>query len=139
MKRKNLAAVAAVAVGMGLWFAPSIGGQSSKADAESHLKAYAAHVKLAQASPYKTLLWSWIGPTNVGGRMTDIAVADKGSARRIYAASCCGGAGRSQVSAIGAAADSAVPYQSMAAAAALTQCAGSSVAPTTTSSVVSSV
>ena len=56
------------------WTISSIAAQSSgKGDAESHLKAYDAHTKLAQSSPYKAMSWSWIGPPNVGGRMTDIA------------------------------------------------------------------
>jgi photosystem II stability/assembly factor-like uncharacterized protein len=35
--------------------------------------------------------WSYIGPTNISGRIADVAVADRGSSRRLYAGSCCGG------------------------------------------------
>src|SRR5438132_9649790 len=90
MSRKiTLALAVALATAVGTAQTPPNAG------ADAHLKAYDAHVKLAAASPYKAIAWSWIGPTNVGGRMTDIAVADKAGARRIYAASCCGGAWKS--------------------------------------------
>ena len=41
---------------------------------------------MRQASPYRALSWSYLGPTNISGRATDIAVADKDGQRRIYAA-----------------------------------------------------
>ena len=60
-------------------------------DHTAHLKAWDAHQALAQASPYKAATWSYIGPTNISGRMTDVLAVDHGSARRLYAGSCCGG------------------------------------------------
>ena len=69
-----------------------IGAQAPQAgDHAAHLKAWDAHKTLAQASPYKAMNWSYIGPTNISGRVTDVAAADHGSARRLYAGSCCGG------------------------------------------------
>jgi photosystem II stability/assembly factor-like uncharacterized protein len=41
---------------------------------------------MRQASPYRTNTWMYAGPTNVSGRATDVAVADKTGQRRIYAA-----------------------------------------------------
>ena len=35
--------------------------------------------------------WSFVGPTNISGRIADVAVADRGASRRLYAGSCCGG------------------------------------------------
>src|SRR5205823_271185 len=92
LMRTRAAVLVAAMAALVLWSRPPIGAQSpGKGDADAHLKAYDAHLKLAEASPYKAMSWSWIGPTNVGGRMTDIAVADKAGMRRVYAASCCGG------------------------------------------------
>ena len=41
---------------------------------------------MVQSSPYRSLPWQYLGPTNISGRATDIAVADANGARRIYAA-----------------------------------------------------
>ena len=46
---------------------------------------------MTQSSPYRAMNWSFLGPTNISGRIADVAVADRGSARRLYAGSCCGG------------------------------------------------
>jgi photosystem II stability/assembly factor-like uncharacterized protein len=71
----------------------NIGAQAPAAgDHTAHLKAWDAHKALAQASPYKAMNWSYIGPTNISGRMTDVIAADHGTSRRLYAGSCCGGA-----------------------------------------------
>jgi photosystem II stability/assembly factor-like uncharacterized protein len=60
-------------------------------DHAAHLRSWDAHKALAQASPYRTMNWSFVGPTNISGRIADVAVADRGSSRRLYAGSCCGG------------------------------------------------
>jgi photosystem II stability/assembly factor-like uncharacterized protein len=89
---------AAAAVAAGVWLGtsgPTRAQAPAAAGADAHLKGWDAHVTLQKASPYKAMTWKWIGPTNVGGRMTDIAVADANGARRIYAASCCGGVWKS--------------------------------------------
>jgi photosystem II stability/assembly factor-like uncharacterized protein len=57
----------------------------------AHLKAWDAHKAMTQASPYRAMNWSYVGPTNISGRIADVAVADRGSSRRLYAGSCCGG------------------------------------------------
>ena len=57
-----------------------------KADAESARAAYDTYRSMLQSSPYRSLVWQYLGPTNISGRATDIAVADRGGARRIYAA-----------------------------------------------------
>jgi photosystem II stability/assembly factor-like uncharacterized protein len=70
----------------------AIGAQAPQAgDHAAHLKAWDAHKALAQSSPYKGMNWSFVGPTNISGRIADVAVADRGSSRRLYAGSCCGG------------------------------------------------
>ncbi len=56
----------------------------AKADAEYLRTAYESFRGMQQASPYKAVPWQYLGPTNISGRATDIAVADRGTARRIY-------------------------------------------------------
>jgi photosystem II stability/assembly factor-like uncharacterized protein len=74
-----VAAAAALAVGLRAQ-APA------RADAEYLRKAYESFRSMQQASPHRAVPWQYLGPTNISGRATDIAVADKGGARRIYAA-----------------------------------------------------
>jgi photosystem II stability/assembly factor-like uncharacterized protein len=54
------------------------------ADAEFLRKAYETYRSMAQSSPSRGVSWQYLGPTNITGRATDIAVADRGSSRRIY-------------------------------------------------------
>jgi photosystem II stability/assembly factor-like uncharacterized protein len=71
---------------------PPAGAQAPVAgDAGYHLKAFDTHVSMTAKSPYKTLNWEFIGPTNFSGRVTDISVADRGTARRIYVGGATGG------------------------------------------------
>jgi photosystem II stability/assembly factor-like uncharacterized protein len=53
-------------------------------DAERLLQAYNTYRTMATASPYRAIRWQYLGPTNISGRATDIAVADRQGARRIY-------------------------------------------------------
>jgi photosystem II stability/assembly factor-like uncharacterized protein len=66
--------------------AAGVRGQSARrADAE-HLRAsYDTYRSMQRSSPYASVKWQYLGPTNLSGRATDIAVADRGSSRRIYA------------------------------------------------------
>jgi photosystem II stability/assembly factor-like uncharacterized protein len=76
-----LAAVSAIAL------QPTLpAGQADRADAEFLLRAYERYRSMAHASPSRSIPWQYLGPTNVSGRATDIAVADTAQARRIYAA-----------------------------------------------------
>ncbi len=56
----------------------------AKADAEYLRKAYDTYRTMLQASPYRAVPWQYLGPTNISGRATDIAVADRTAGRRIY-------------------------------------------------------
>ena len=58
--------------------------QPTRPDAEFVLKAYDTYRSMRQTSPYRGLRWQPLGPTNISGRATDIAVADRGTSRRIY-------------------------------------------------------
>jgi len=70
----------------------ALGAQApSDGDHAAHLKAWDAHEAMTASSPYRPMNWSYIGMTNISGRFSDVAVAERGSSRRIYAGSCCGG------------------------------------------------
>jgi photosystem II stability/assembly factor-like uncharacterized protein len=84
----TVVALSATALLLGL----PIGAQAPAAgDHTAHLKAWDAHEAMTQSSPYRNMNWSYLGPTNISGRTTDVAAADHGSARRLYAGTCCGG------------------------------------------------
>jgi photosystem II stability/assembly factor-like uncharacterized protein len=63
----------------------------ARADAEFLRRAFGAYQSQRRSSPYASLAWSYIGPTNFSGRATAVAVADKDGHRRIYAAYATGG------------------------------------------------
>ena len=86
-----VALVALFAAALWLGLAP-IGAQAPAAgDHTAHLKAWDTHKTMTQSSPFRTMNWSFVGPTNISGRIADVAVAERGSSRRFYAGSCCGG------------------------------------------------
>ena len=56
------------------------------------LTGYEAHLGMIKNSPYSILKWNHLGPTNVSGRCTDIAVvAPKGKNYTTYVATASGG------------------------------------------------
>jgi photosystem II stability/assembly factor-like uncharacterized protein len=56
------------------------------------MKWFGQHVAMKENSPFKKLKWSHIGPKNVSGRCTDIAVVtSKGRKYTIYVAAASGG------------------------------------------------
>ncbi len=60
------------------------------------MEMYEAHVAMTESSPFKDYAWQFIGPTNISGRMTDIAVVTpKGESYTIYVAGASGGVWRS--------------------------------------------
>ena len=59
---------------------------------ELRLKGFEDYQALRAASKFKDLKWQFLGPTNISGRVTDVAVvAPKGRNYTIYAASASGG------------------------------------------------
>jgi hypothetical protein len=61
-------------------------------DPETRIKWYDQHVKMKENSLFKNWQWQFVGPTNVSGRMTDVAVvAPKGKHYTIYVAGASGG------------------------------------------------
>ena len=57
-----------------------------KADAEFLRRAYDTYTAMRKNSPFQGQSWSYLGPTNISGRSTDAAIADKDGKRRIYVA-----------------------------------------------------
>jgi photosystem II stability/assembly factor-like uncharacterized protein len=58
--------------------------QAARVDADALRKGYDTYRSMRDSSPYKSASWMYVGPTNVSGRTTDTAVADKNGQRRIY-------------------------------------------------------
>ncbi|MBP1634457.1 MAG: hypothetical protein H6Q10_1031 [Acidobacteria bacterium] len=56
------------------------------------MKAFERHAALAEASPFKAISWQFLGPRNISGRCTDVAViGPRGRSYVIYAATASGG------------------------------------------------
>jgi photosystem II stability/assembly factor-like uncharacterized protein len=62
------------------------GQQPQRADADFLRQGYDTYTSMAQSSPSRDVPWQYLGPTNLSGRATDVAVADAGPVRHIYAA-----------------------------------------------------
>ncbi|HET7616864.1 MAG TPA: hypothetical protein VFK20_00035 [Vicinamibacterales bacterium] len=75
-------ALAAVAVAAAMVRAQA----PAPAGAEQLRRGYDTFRQMAERSPLRDIPWQYLGPTNISGRGTDIAVADRGTSRRIYAA-----------------------------------------------------
>jgi len=61
-------------------------------DPELRLKWYEEHTAMIEKSLFKHLPWQFLGPTNISGRCTDVAVvAPKGKYYTMYAAAASGG------------------------------------------------
>jgi photosystem II stability/assembly factor-like uncharacterized protein len=59
---------------------------------ELRVKGFEQYKAMQQASKFKDLKWQYLGPTNVSGRVTDVAVvAPKGKNYTIYVAAASGG------------------------------------------------
>jgi len=63
------------------------GQQAPAATGAEYLRnAHGTYRAMTQSSPYRAIPWQFLGPTNISGRATDIAVADRAGARRVYVA-----------------------------------------------------
>ena len=64
---------------------------SAATDPALRLKGYEQHVALAEASPFKSVTWQFLGPRNVSGRCVDIAVVTpKAKSYTLYVATASG-------------------------------------------------
>jgi photosystem II stability/assembly factor-like uncharacterized protein len=113
----------AVAIGTVLAAAGvGVRGQSSRrADADYLRAAYETYREMERSSPHRSVKWKYLGPTNLSGRATDIAVAERGSSRRIYAAYATSGVWQSD--------DGGVTWQAVFEHAASTSIGDIAVAP----------
>ncbi len=58
---------------------------TGQTDPELRLKWYGKHVAMKNSSMFKNLVWQFLGPTNISGRMTDTAVVvPKGKNYMLY-------------------------------------------------------
>jgi photosystem II stability/assembly factor-like uncharacterized protein len=73
------------------------GNRIQSTDVGLRLKGAEQMQEMKKKSPFKDLQWQYIGPTNVGGRCTDVAVvAPKGKNYTMYVASASGGLWKTQ-------------------------------------------
>ncbi len=88
-----------VALAVSLAIVPSAVGQQATGPTppEARFAAHDEHVRMAEASPFKNLRWQFLGPTNVSGRMTDVAVVTpRGQSYTMFVAGASGGVWRSR-------------------------------------------
>ncbi|RMH03069.1 MAG: hypothetical protein D6702_07205 [Planctomycetota bacterium] len=65
---------------------------SRRTSPEERQAAWERHRALTEASPWADLRWQFLGPTNLSGRVTDVAVeTPRGRSYAIYAATASGG------------------------------------------------
>ncbi|HUF46693.1 MAG TPA: hypothetical protein VMM93_02695 [Vicinamibacterales bacterium] len=84
MTTRTTMTAALLTLGLTLTLARPAARQAPDADAGFLLAAWDTYAAMRQASPYRAQSWSYLGPTNISGRATDIAVADRDGRRRIY-------------------------------------------------------
>ena len=61
-------------------------------DPKDRLAWYEKHVAMKESSKFKDLKWQFVGPTNISGRVTDVAVpTPRGKSYSIYVATASGG------------------------------------------------
>ena len=66
----------------------SVIAQESRMSAAERLAAYQTHRSMVEESFFKNLPWQHLGPTNISGRSTDIALTEpRGETYTIYAVS----------------------------------------------------
>lgn len=72
-------------------------GANGQTPPEQRLKWYDQHVAMKEQSLFKHLKWQFLGPTNISGRMTDVAVVSpRGKSYTIYVAGASGGVWKSE-------------------------------------------
>jgi photosystem II stability/assembly factor-like uncharacterized protein len=89
-----------VLTGVGLFLAVGLATPGAQAptrmDADGLFKAWGTYQSMRQASPYRAATWQPLGPTNISGRATDVAVADVNGARHIYVGYATSGVWKSE-------------------------------------------
>ena len=86
--------VVPVGVLLSLLIGPVVRAQdaSGPTPGETRQAWYARHAAMRESSPFKHLPWQFLGPTNVSGRITDMAVVEpRGQSYTVYVAGASGG------------------------------------------------
>ena len=82
---------ASVALGLSSTMAWA-GSATGQTDPQTRLSWYDQHVAMKDQSLFRNLPWKFLGPTNISGRVTDVAVtAPRGKSYTIYVAAASGG------------------------------------------------
>jgi photosystem II stability/assembly factor-like uncharacterized protein len=72
-------------------------GADAGRDPEQRMAWWAEEQAAREASPFKDQEWQFIGPTNIGGRVTDVAIpGPRGSSYSMYVATASGGVWRTR-------------------------------------------
>jgi hypothetical protein len=79
-----LATLTAVLAAVSLGYTGYTAQAQSRFDAAALIKGYETYRQMRQTAPTAGVPWQYLGPTNVSGRATDVAIADKGGRRSIY-------------------------------------------------------
>ena len=67
-----------------------------RTDADTRMRLYGEHLDLVARSPYGDLRWQFVGPTNISGRITDVAVTSpRGDTYTLYVAGASSGVWKS--------------------------------------------
>lgn len=70
----------------------TLAAQQERMSATERLERFPLHVAKVGSSPFATLPWQHLGPTNISGRATDVAVAEpRGETYTMYVAGAGGG------------------------------------------------
>jgi photosystem II stability/assembly factor-like uncharacterized protein len=92
--------IGSLLAGGGIFVAAGIatpGAQApARVDADGLFRAWGTYQSMRQSSPYKGSNWQSLGPTNISGRATDVAIADVGDARHIYVGYATSGVWKSE-------------------------------------------
>jgi len=78
-----MAALTAVLTAAALGYSGYTPAAQTRFDAAALIKGYGTYLQMRQASPTAAVPWQYLGPTNVSGRATDVAIADKDGRRTI--------------------------------------------------------
>lgn len=72
--------------------ADTLSAQADRMSATERLAAFDEHRALVESSPFESLGWQYLGPTNISGRVTDVAVAEpRGETYTMYVGAAGGG------------------------------------------------
>ena len=98
MKATQLIKIAVIIIAVLIAAGQELVSQTKKpvSDSRERVELFAKHTLLKQESPFKELNWSYIGPTNISGRCTDVeSVSPRGNNYLIWIGSATGGVWKS--------------------------------------------